>query len=456
MPLEFQKQSNRSVRSVNDIGIAAAHDVIMPERRLVIAIDYGTTYTGIAYAYTVEERASLNEIDVVQDWGPRMGNHQKIPSVISYSLGTQNHERQWGADLSPQAVAMVHTKLQLDVEDTSEELDLILQALDGMHNLDFRYIVESKGAPRYTSKGPEEIVTDYLNRVFEYLLEAVFQPAGLRTLPVEIVVTVPPYWSYKAKNSLFRALTQAGFNNTNFPLLRRIMLVAEPEAAAIYTARYLRERSGGDMLKKGESFVLCDAGGGTVDVISYRVKQLHPTFEIECVTIPTGSKCGSIFINLAFKKWLRDLLGEKLYKLLDPTQLFTKIRSHDAEREGMRELMKRFDVLKKRFTKSQGSMTLDLPAPLENLELDSRVIGGEIEITYDDMARFFEPCVSRIIELIAVQQEQLEDLRMGLKNVFLVGGFAESPYLQESIMEHLNMRGLYLNSIETSTRAKIP
>ena len=61
-----------------------------------------------------------------------------------------------------------------------------------------------------------------------------------------------------------------------------MILVAEPEAAAIYTARYLRELSGDDILKasahkshiaadgtneerqNGESFVLCDAGGGTV------------------------------------------------------------------------------------------------------------------------------------------------------------------------------------------------
>lgn len=34
---------------------------------------------------------------------------------------------------------------------------------------------------------------------------------------------------------------RAGFNNETFPQLRKMMLVSEPEAAAIYTARYLKE-----------------------------------------------------------------------------------------------------------------------------------------------------------------------------------------------------------------------
>jgi hypothetical protein len=134
----------------------------------------------------------LEEIDIVQDWSPGMGNHLKIPSVISYSLSV-NREQQWGTDLSPQAIAMVHTKLQLDVDDPSVELDLILQALDGMQNLHFQYIIDSGGAPKYPRKGPEEIVTDYLTKVFDYLLKAVqhFTEAFREATPVDIIATVP-------------------------------------------------------------------------------------------------------------------------------------------------------------------------------------------------------------------------------------------------------------------------
>jgi hypothetical protein len=48
-------------------------------------------------------------------------------------------------------------------------------------------------------------------------------------------------WSYKAKNATYRAVTLAGFNKNTFPGLENIKMLAEPEAAAVYTARYLKE-----------------------------------------------------------------------------------------------------------------------------------------------------------------------------------------------------------------------
>src|SRR5207248_8787588 len=117
-----------------------------------------------------------------------MGNHEKIPSVISYSPASDAQEQQWGESLSPEAVAMVQTKLELDVHDTSEELDLILEALDGMGNLHFQYVRDSGGLPQYTWKRPEEIVEDYLTKVFDSVLEAMERfPEELRArIPVDI------------------------------------------------------------------------------------------------------------------------------------------------------------------------------------------------------------------------------------------------------------------------------
>ncbi|KAH0538333.1 hypothetical protein FGG08_005068 [Glutinoglossum americanum] len=461
------------------------------ERRLVIAIDYGTTYTGVAIATPAGNKVYLNKIDIIRDWGPQMGNHDKIPSVISYSRASDAQEQQWGASLSPEAVAMVHTKLELDVHDTSEELDLISQALDGMYNLHFQYVKAAGGLPEYTWKGPEEIVEDYLTKVFDYLLEAVesFTEELRARIPVDIVVTIPAEWSYRAKNSTFRALSRAGFNKDTFPKLTEMLLVSEPEAAAIYTARYLKELHGADFLKKDECFALCDAGGGTVvrgahlqevtlrfnwcfkDVVSYKVKELQPTFELKAVTFATGSKCGSMFIDLAFKKWLRDLLGEKNYQQLDQTQLVHKISSHDTEGQQMRELMKEFNKLKRKFKKDHRDMKIDLPEPLHNLDMDNRVIGGEITITKfvtaypffhsllmltsDNMRSFFDPCVDRIVELIEGQIAQVARLQTRLKNIFLIGGFAESKYLREEIEYSLRLRNIQVRRPDTSWTAVV-
>ncbi|KAL5328743.1 hypothetical protein ACEPPN_002247 [Leptodophora sp. 'Broadleaf-Isolate-01'] len=222
------------------------------ERRLVIAIDYGTTHTGVAIATPVGSVADLEEINIIQDWGSSMCNNHKIPSVISYSAArTKEHERQWGSDLSPQAIAMLHTKLQLEVYHTTAELGFISNALDLLGNINFQYIKDSGNAPNYLDKEPEQIIQDYLTKVVEHLFQDVryFTPALIALMPVDIVATVPAEWDYRAKNSIFRALTKAGLSRENFPLLDEMILVSEPEAAAIYTARYLKEVNGQYLLR---------------------------------------------------------------------------------------------------------------------------------------------------------------------------------------------------------------
>lgn len=122
-----------------------------------------------------------------------MGNHDKIPSIISYSPASSAREQQWGASISPDAVTMVNTKMELDVQDNkSDELALILQVLEGMGNLDFDHVRDARGAPDYTWKSPEIIVTDYLTYVFQYLDHAVSQFGPSRnTMSVDIVLTIP-------------------------------------------------------------------------------------------------------------------------------------------------------------------------------------------------------------------------------------------------------------------------
>lgn len=64
-------------------------------------------------------------------------------------------------------------------------------------------------------------------------------------------------------------------------------MISEPEAAAIYTTRYIQDH-GAMGLKVNQCFILCDAGGGTVDVVGYRVKQVTPALILEPMTTPTG------------------------------------------------------------------------------------------------------------------------------------------------------------------------
>lgn len=44
------------------------------------------------------------------------------------------------------------------------------------------------------------------------------------------------------------------------------------------------------VLKVGDAFVLCDAGGGTVDLISYEITKLYPTLELRELVPGTGKR----------------------------------------------------------------------------------------------------------------------------------------------------------------------
>jgi hypothetical protein len=66
----------------------------------------------VAFAIVSSDGTVSRGPEVVQDWG-LSGTHDKIPSVISYSPATEVGEQQWGLSLSPDAVAMVNTKLEV-------------------------------------------------------------------------------------------------------------------------------------------------------------------------------------------------------------------------------------------------------------------------------------------------------------------------------------------------------
>lgn len=123
-----------------------------------------------------------------------MDNADKVPSIKSYSKRSkEGQEANWGSDLAPGAVAMKHMKLRLDAQSVSDEIEFLLQLLDGTRNLNFENIKDAKGMPDYTEKPPEEIVTDYLTNVFQHVLQTVngFTTEVRETIPTDIVITIP-------------------------------------------------------------------------------------------------------------------------------------------------------------------------------------------------------------------------------------------------------------------------
>jgi hypothetical protein len=66
----------------------------------------------------------------------------------------------------------------------------------------------------------------------------------------------------RAKSKMRKAAIKAGLISTHDPL-DRLMITSEPEAGALYCEQRCREAD----LVEGDRFMICDAGGGTIDLI---------------------------------------------------------------------------------------------------------------------------------------------------------------------------------------------
>ncbi len=94
--------------------------------------------------------------------------------------------------------------------------------------------------PAYPGKDPVEIIGDFLSGVKKhamYCLETTYGKGLLREFEIELVVTVPAVWSDKAKDLTCQAVSKAGFDSDAI----KLSMIAEPEAAAIYTLKSMKE-----------------------------------------------------------------------------------------------------------------------------------------------------------------------------------------------------------------------
>jgi len=207
----------------------------------------------VSYAETSDTDLLEKRIEVITDWPSRhtkIGTREKVPSEVAYLPDGM----QWGSLIAPNVQRHMWTKLELNNTSVGEAARI------------FEELSLSGSAPR---KSAVEIVADFLTHVKDHLiknLDEQYGPELWRTLPITLVVTVPAVWTDAAKDRTLQAVRRAGFNSSMFPMLKRTVTTTEPEAAAIYTIGSLRGSVQQDKMAIGDGFIVCDMGGGTVDL----------------------------------------------------------------------------------------------------------------------------------------------------------------------------------------------
>lgn len=130
------------------------------------------------------------------------------------------------------------------------------------------YVSQSDIRDQLARKGKDAqtVVADYLRELWAHAKEVLGRRwPFMSTTQLEVILTVPAVWSDAAKDATLTAAKRAGMGNN-------ITLISEPEAAAVYTLKSMQLSH----LREGNNFIVCDAGGGTVDIIAFDVKQVSP------------------------------------------------------------------------------------------------------------------------------------------------------------------------------------
>lgn len=201
------------------------------ERKIIVGIDFGTTYSGVAWAETQrpDRRVAITAWPISRT--SREGeSSDKVPTKLRYN----GDNVEWGFSIPTHATPdQIIEWFKLCVPsfrsfgsqaNCLSDLDPSLQSMGA---------AVSDAAAR-GGRNVDRLVTDYMSALGDHLMYTLREKLGegvVRSTPLEFVVTVPAIWSDLAKDRTKQACQRAaGLSATRSP----IHLVSEPEAAAIY------------------------------------------------------------------------------------------------------------------------------------------------------------------------------------------------------------------------------
>lgn len=202
----------------------------------------------VAAVYT----SNPDDIDIIKTWPGSNGiTSDKVPTEISYDLGTNAAEGadpsvRWGFQFKPEESRLRCIKLFLD---RSQKLPFYVSPLDTAAQL------------KKFNKNVVDAVSDYLTQIYKHTMDTLTRRYGesfMASTKVDFVLTCPAVWSDAAKNTTLQAAERAGMGSRS-----EIQMISEPEAAAVYTLKAIQPNH----LNVGDNFIVCDAGGGTVEYV---------------------------------------------------------------------------------------------------------------------------------------------------------------------------------------------
>lgn len=301
--------------------------------------------------------------------------------------------------------------------------------------------------------------------------EAVDRLKSLSVNPQEVgwVITVPAIWDDEAKAITREAAVLAGINgNEGSPPL---LLCLEPEGAIVASMVDASAEIQAGMVR-GSGVMILDCGGGTVDVTVSEIVDTEP-YSLKEVLPASGDAWGGTIVDSKARKFFNDLLcpsGTELTESrMDPSSLNQIMDSWESAKaswdpEDPARAIVKVDGL--------ASVCAALGGPevvVEKVNAFNALnnFTGPDAVVYKPRSfalwlpgqlvkSFFDSCVNSITEHVLKLFVEADNLGNTIQFVFLVGGFAESVYLQRAVRSTLSITDDNGNVIQEIAKLVVP
>ncbi|KAK1534178.1 uncharacterized protein CCOS01_02930 [Colletotrichum costaricense] len=394
-----------STEAINGPLREPARELFGTTDRLIVGVDFGTTFSGVAAVYT----STPDDVEIIKTWPGGNGiTSDKVPTEISYDVSANaaagtDPTVKWGFQFKPEEARLRCIKLFLD---RSQKLPFYVSPLDTAAQL-----------KRY-NKNVLDAVSDYLTQVYKHTMDTLTRRYGesfMQSTKVDFVLTCPAVWSDAAKNTTLQAAERAGMG-----LKSEIQMISEPEAAAVYTLKAIQPNH----LNAGDNFIVCDAGGGTVDLIAYKIISLKP-LKVEESAVGTGGLCGSAFLNYRFEEHVRHKLGHSRFDEM-------KVKKNKTWQMGLRY----FEEFVKRNFNEDEHQEVNVPFPGLPDDEEAGLDCGFMVMSADEIKEIFAPVVKEVCDLVQGQVTGIRSKGGVVSGIVLVGGFGQSDYLYRKLKTH--------------------
>ncbi|XP_036402533.1 heat shock 70 kDa protein 12A isoform X2 [Megalops cyprinoides] len=420
-----------------------------PTFQVVVAIDFGTTSSGYAYSFTKEPEC----IHTMRRWegGDPGVSNQKTPTTILLTPDRKFHSFGYAArdfyhDLDPSESKhwLYLEKFKMKLHTTPNlSIDTDLQAANGkkVKALDiFAYALAF-----FKDQALKEL-TDQSGSEFD-------------NADVRWVITVPAIWKQPAKQFMREAAYKSGLVPRDNP--DQLIIALEPEAASIYCRKlrlhqmidlgaktavngYSPAESVGAGMTQGDRYVVVDCGGGTVDLTVHQIRL--PEGHLKELYKASGGPYGSIGIDFEFEKLLCKIFGPDFidqFKIKRPAAWVdlmiafeSRKRAAAPDRTNPLNINLPFSFID--YYKKFRGHSVEHALRKSNVDFVKWSSQGMLRMNPDAMNALFKPTIDHIIQHLSELFEKPEV--SDIKFLFLVGGFAESPLLQQAVQSMLQGR----------------